>query len=237
MEWYRNPIFGTIISYCPTSELMLTGENQISAWHSSPPNILEHSNNLTHFIKRSRWQRDCAVLPIFQFHVGQNPKLELEVTKAESDWQFCVSIKGRGGAPLISSGWQNGPRKMAFDLKKELQNLGYNLQYAELHFAIGVWTPSPNDEAKLRFRLSMPSQNTLIASLPVIRTIQQSKAKGIPLETLAVSSKGQLFNANKVKLFATVMGKVFPFVEKGGIWETNLTNLNQIIEQYQMLKL
>lgn len=225
MEWYRNAKHGTIISYCPTKGLMLSGENQVSAWHSSPPNELKQDGEFTSFTKKSRWQRDCAVLPAFQFHLGQHPVLELEVTEAEVDWQFCITIKGRGGAPFIASAWQNGPGKLTFDIKKELQSRGYDLQFAELHFAIGVWTENPKESAQIKYRISMPSHSAIIANLPMVRTAERAKSEGVPIEAVVINKKGQLLSDNHIKLVAKVLGKTFPMTEKDGVWTSILQDL------------
>jgi len=138
MYWLRNAD-STIIAATPFADLMLTGEKQVSAWYSDPANRISSSGNSTVFEKlNTKRHRDCAVLPAFQFHLGQNPMLELSVSKCDAPWQMVVSIKGRSGAPFICSGWQTGAKTIQFDIAAELKKRGYELNYAELHFAIGT---------------------------------------------------------------------------------------------------
>jgi len=225
MEWRREEKNGTILCYCPTGELMLTGDKQVSSWHSAPPNALEQAGDCTRFIKRAARQRDSAVLPAFQFHMGQNPVLELDVAEADADWQFCVSIKGRGGAPMLASPWQRGSGKLTFDLERELQKRGYELQYPELHFAMGLWTPKPADNAQIKFKLRMPGRAAVVAGLPVVRTAERARKEGVPLAAAALSAKDGLLGSGRVRLFATVAGKRLPLTEDGGAWKAVLRDL------------
>jgi hypothetical protein len=56
---------------------------------------------------------------------GQVARVTLaDVEDASDEWQFVVSLKGRSGAPLISSGWQTGAKAMEFDLRQKLAVLG-----------------------------------------------------------------------------------------------------------------
>jgi hypothetical protein len=56
---------------------------------------------------------------------GQVARVTLaDVDDASDEWQFVVSLKGRSGAPLISSGWQTGAKAMEFDLRQKLAVLG-----------------------------------------------------------------------------------------------------------------
>jgi hypothetical protein len=225
MEWRRDEKDGTILCYCPTGELMLTGEKQVSSWHSAPPNSLEHVGAHTRFVKRSGRQRDSGVLPAFQFHLGQNPAVELEVTEADAEWQFCVSIKGRGGAPMLASPWQRGPGKLTFDLEKELRKRGYEFQYPELHFAIGLWTPRPADSAQVKFRLRMPGRAAVVAGLPVIRTTERAGKEGVPLTAAVLGGKGELLGAGRARVVATIAGKKVPLTEDVGAWKGVLRDL------------
>ncbi len=225
MEWRRDAKDGTILCYCPTGELTLTGDRQVSSWHSAPPNALEQAGAFTRFVKRSARQRDSAVLPAFQFHLGQNPVLELDVADADADWQFCISIKGRGGAPMLFSPWLRGPAKLAFNLEQELGKRGYELQYPELHFAIGLWTPNAADTAQIRFQLRMPSRAAVVAGLPAIRTAERARREGVPLAAAALSAKGELLGAGRARLVASVAGKRIPLTENGGAWKAVLHDL------------
>ncbi len=225
MEWRRDEQDGTILCYNPVGELMLTGEKQVSSWHTAPPNTLEQAGDLTRFAKRSGRQRDSAVLPAFQFHLGQNPAVELEVTETDADWQFCVSIKGRGGAPMLASPWRQGPGTLTFDLEKELRKRGYDLQFPELHFAMGLWTPKPADNAQIKFRLRMPGRAAVVAGLPVIRTVERAGKEGVPLAAAALSARGELLGTGRVRIFATVGKQRIALTEKGGVWKAVLHNL------------
>ena len=97
MQWHRRP--EGILCYAAPATLALTGEEQVSAWHSDPANEIVSRGARTRFVKRStNRRRDCAVLPAFQFHLGQNPILELDVDEASDDWQFVVAVNGRASA-------------------------------------------------------------------------------------------------------------------------------------------
>jgi hypothetical protein len=82
----------------------------------------ERTNRAQNFI----WN---AVLPAFQFHLGQNPTLELDANQASADWQFIVSVNGRSGAPLLASEWKQGPGKVRFNLAESLKAEGFDLNY------------------------------------------------------------------------------------------------------------
>lgn len=109
MQWRREG--ECVLCYADPGTLALTGEQQVSAWHSDPVNEISAQGASTKFIKRStNRRRDCAVLPAFQFHVGQNPTVELVVNDATHDWQFVVSVKGRSGPPLRARATGSGDR-------------------------------------------------------------------------------------------------------------------------------
>ena len=225
MKWQRGEQDGTILCYNHTGEMMLTGDKQVSSWHTAPPNTLEQAGEFTLFAKHSERQRDSAVLPAFQFPLGQNPTLELEVADANAEWQFLVSIKGRGGAPMLASPWQRGTGKVTFDLARELGGRGFEWQYPELYFAIALWTPKPADNAQIKFRLRMPGRAAVVAGLPVIRTAARAGREGLPLVAAAVNAQGQLLDAGRVRLFATVGKQKIELKENGGVWKTVLRNL------------
>ncbi len=225
MEWRRDEQQGTILCYCPTNGLSLTGEKQVSSWHSAPPNIISQAGDYTLFKMNSGRACDAAVLPAFQFHLGQNPVIEMDVTETDAEWQLCVSIKGRGGAPMLASPWKKGNGKVTFDLEKELRKRGYEFQYPELHFAIALWTPTPAGKSQIKFRLSMPGHGAVVASLPVVRTIQRAEKDGVPVAATALSATGQLLGAGKVHLFATIAGRKVALTEEAGVWKTVLHNL------------
>ena len=102
---WRTDAAGSVLCHGQGGDVPLTGEHQASRWLSDPRNLIESVGEATRFRKRAPARyRDCAVIPAFQFHTGQHPVLEIEVSDASTDWQFCVSIKGRAGPPLLDSG-------------------------------------------------------------------------------------------------------------------------------------
>jgi len=136
MKWIRNQD-GTIIAVSKGGDLMLTGEKQVSGWYSDPQNEITNAGDVTTFEKsNNKRRRDCAVLPSFQFHIGQHPVLEVTVLESTDDWQFVASLKGRSGAHFISSGWQSGAKTIHLNIDKALKDKGYDLNYPELHFVI-----------------------------------------------------------------------------------------------------
>ena len=59
--------------------------------------------------------------------------------------------------------------KISFDLEKELRKRGFDLQFPEVHFAVGLWTPQPADKGQIRFR-HLPATDIPIRShLPLRR--------------------------------------------------------------------
>jgi len=225
MQWHRRP--EGILCYSKPATLLLTGEHSVSDWHSDPVNEILSHGRATTFVKRStNRRRDCAVLPAFQFHLGQNPILTLDVDQATDDWQFVVSVKGRSGTPLLSSGWRNGPATVNFNLAEALTKKGFDLNYAELHFVIGTWTKTPEDKASISFELILPGRTALVASLPVVRTVQQVDKSGVPIAAVLVDDKANLLTAaDKVRISAKFKGKKAALEEKDGIWTTKLSGL------------
>ncbi len=224
MEWRRED--GCILCYSVGGDLPLTGANAVSAWHSDPTNLIEQAGEFTRFEKRSTVRRrDCIVLPAFQFHVGQHPKLELTVSDATGEWQFVVAIKGRAGAPLVSSRWQRGEGNFTFDLAEALRTRGYELNYPEVHFVLGVWAKDAESPSSVRFRVRLLGQPALVACLPVIRTATRASSAGVPIVAAALDKKGQRLKADRVKVFALVDGRRIPLGEQNGLWKASLRGL------------
>jgi hypothetical protein len=120
MQWIDNNLDDCIICYAQTNVLWLTGDNQVSLWHTDPTNSIGERDDLMTFSKKSLTRQiDCAVLPAFQFHIDQHPVSEPEIVKASSDWQFCIFVKGRSGIPLICNGWKRKPCKVSIDILYE----------------------------------------------------------------------------------------------------------------------
>jgi len=138
MRWVE-PGDGTMVAYSEGGPLRLTGEQPAGRWYSEPANEIATEGESVRFSKKTDGRRrDCAVRPLFQFHVGQHPVLRLSVADASAEWQFVASLKGRSGAPFISSGWQTGAKTMEFDLAQKLRELGYAPNYAETSIYLGA---------------------------------------------------------------------------------------------------
>ena len=227
MRWHDAGLDGCIVCYSGVENLSLTGEHQVSAWHSDDKNSLTHSGAFTKFEKKADRRRDCAVLPAFQFHVGQHPKLELTVSEATGDWQFCGSIKGRSGSPFISTGWQNGSGKFSFDLAGELAKRGYNLNFAELHFVMGMWTKEPMNASSVTYQAELHGKPAIVTCLPVIRTRETATREGIPIAAVALNQQGERLGRNQVKLFALAGSQRIRLEENDGFWKGTLKGLKE----------
>jgi hypothetical protein len=226
MEWHDEDLDGCIVSYSNAGDLMLTGTQQVSEWFSDPDNAISHSGEFTRFEKKStRRCRDAIVLPLFQFHVGQHPRVELSVSEADPDWQFCISIKGRCGAPFICGGWQTGRGQFSFDIAQEWRQSGYTLNFAELHFVMGVWTHQAEASAAVTFRARLTAQPAVISSLPVVRTASSASHSGVPLVAVALNQQGERLKADRVSVFAEIEGQKIPLQEENGFWKTHLHGL------------
>ena len=221
MRWLRG--FGTVLAYDAVGDLMLTGVQQQSAWFSGPENSLTDDGAATRFSKRSAGRKiDCAVLPMFQYHLGQHPIMELNVSEADADWQFCISLKGRAGPPLICSGWQRGAKTLRFDVAKLLHTLGYDKNYTEVHFIIGTWTDDPQAHAALTFSLRGVAQPAVVACLPVIRT-SHSAAAGVSLTAILTDAHGE--RVSQSTPVANIGGKHWPMQAQQGLWTVILKDL------------
>ena len=225
MQWHDKGLDGCLLCYSDPAGLALTGEHQVSAWHTGEKNSLTHSGASTTFEKKSGRRRDAAVLPAFQFHLGQNPKVELAVSEATSDWQFCISIKGRSGPPFISTGWQSGPRKLSFDVANELRQRGHTLNFAELHFVMGTWTKESSAPSAVTFEVTLPGHAAVVTCLPVIRSLATAQSQGVPVIAVALDERSQRLGNGRVKLSARVQEQIVPMEESGGFWKAKLHDL------------
>ncbi len=217
---------GALLCYAEGGDLPLTGEAAVSAWHSAPENRIEPQGEFTLFVKGAETRRrDCAVLPALQLNVEQHPHLELAVAEASADWQFCILIKGRSGAPLLSSGWQVGPRTLTFDLHEALARRGYGLHWAEVHLAIGIWHPAPQQPAALRFRLRLLAAPAVVPCLPVIRTTGCARDEGLPIAALALDGQGHRLGAADVSVHALLPAGKLPLAERDGVWTGRIQGL------------
>ncbi len=234
MEWHREN--GCILAYCVGGDLPLTGEDSVSTWHSDPANGIEQTGHYTRFKKRATVRRrDCAVLPSFQFHLGQHPKLELTVSESSDDWQFVISIKGRGGAPLLSSGWQKGEGHFTFDIPEALKARGYELNFPEFHFTMGVWGKDGRSPSSVTFRVQLLAQPALVSCLPVIRTVGTASKSGVPILAAALDSRGKLLDADKITVYATVGGRKIALKETNGFWKATVRGLEQGNHQIKLV--
>jgi hypothetical protein len=180
MRWDRAE--GTVIAGSADGSLELTGINRVSEWYSDPDNSISHSGNYTLFSKsNAKRQRDCAVMPSFQFHLGQHPVMELEVLEANADWQFCASVKGRSGPPVFCSGWQTGTGKFRFDISAVLENAGYTINFAEMHFVMGTWTNDPSVVTLVKYKAELLASPSVVACLPVTRTVENARENSVPV--------------------------------------------------------
>ena len=226
MHWVREGLNGAVLCYCAGGDLPLTGERQVSNWHTDPANMIVHKGAECHFSKRAKNRcRDAAVLPALQLHIGQHPVLEMEVLSGTGDWQFSVSHKGRSGPPWAASGWRRGPGRWSVDLAQLLQKHGFQKHFAELHFVMSVWTPTPVGEGDVRFRARVSAAAAVVGCLPVIRTAKRAEEEGVVLGAVVVGQDGGLVPASAVRVRAGLGEKSWPLEERKGIWRGVLTGL------------
>jgi hypothetical protein len=225
MRWVE-PGNGTTIAVSEGGSLQLTGERQAGRWYTEPGNEVTVKGHATRFVKRTdRRRRDCAVLPSFQFHLGQHPVLRLKVSEATDEWQFVASLKGRSGAPFLSSGWQNGSKTMEFDLRQKLQELGYTKHYAEVHFVIGLWGKDAASTGVVEFEAELVASPAVVASLPIIRTAAAAKS-GAPVSAVVTDRDGSRLGKDAVVVHAMVQGERLALKEREGVWTGTLKKLS-----------
>jgi hypothetical protein len=218
MRWEERN--GAVLCWSEGGDLLLTGDRQASAWHSDPANALEQNGALTRFVKRAR-QLDCAVLPGFQFHLGQHPEIEVAVGSAAGDWQFVVAMKGRCGKPLFSSGWKTGPGRVFFHVAEEFRRRGYRKNYAELHFALGVWTSDPQAAAAVDFEVRLRARPAVVTCLPVVRI----SGKQPSIAAVVLNGKGERLGRKSVRVSGAWTGGSVEFRETERIWTAALPGI------------
>ena len=208
IEWHEEGLDGCVVCYSNAGDLMLTGTQQVSEWFSDPDSRIAEDGEFTRFEKKSaRRCRDAAILPLFQFHVGQHPKVELTVAEANADWQFCISMKARTGPPFLCGGWQTGPAQFTFDVAREWRKCGYTLNFVELHFVVGVWTSKPESPATIKFCVRLAGEPAVITSLPVVRTAASAAESGVPVVAVALNSRGERLKRSKQVFSPCAPGK------------------------------
>lgn len=221
MKWLRTQE-GNIFCYSEGDTLYLTGDKQVSKWFSDPVNNLLQSGNRSVFEKRSKIRvRDAAVLPAFQFHLGQHPILQIIVVDANCDWQFCIGIKGRAGKPLLTSGWQKGAKSIAFNISEELSRKGYELNYAELNLVMGVWMGDSFKTGKVNFSAFMKTYSAALTSLPIIKRLENAK-KGIPIEILYTDKSGKIIINDQLKPYCSFNSVKSEMQLSGNTYKTSL---------------
>ena len=223
MEWIRKE--GVVLCYENAGVLDLTGEKQVSAWHTGPENALKNEGDFSIWSKRSKRRRDCAVLPAFQFHVGQHPILEVEADGGDCDWQFCIALKGRSGPPLVATPWERGHAITRIDISTELIRRGFDWNFPELHFALGSWNLDPGRPSEIRFRLRMLPNACVVGCLPVIRTADRATAEGFPIVAMAMDANGHSCAPTDARLTAFVGEHSVPMEYADGVWVARVRGL------------
>jgi hypothetical protein len=191
-------------------------------WYTGESGELSNADDqFTRFVKRnakSTW--DHAALPPLQFQIEQHPTAELEMRDGAHPWQLIVVVKGRGGPPLYCSPWQRGAGRLAVDLLGLYRRKGYDHHFAEMSFFLAVWTPQPEQEAIVTFRLQLSGGPTLVPSLPVIRTRQRAAVDGLPIYAVALDEKAHRLGKQDVDVTATVAGKQLTLVpNESAVWK------------------
>ena len=209
-----------ILCFSDAGNLLLTGTDQASKWQVNPPDETSSDGVYDRYIKKSDSHTGYMVLPSFQFHMGQHPYVEIEVSEANRDWQVCVFFKGRSGIPLLCSGWKQGPAKVCLNIATELRKIGFQKQFAELNFVIGVWDPEPSGDCGVTFNMIMPGQAAIISCLPVIRTAQHAK-DGVPIVATVTGGDGKFISDERVQVFADWKNEKIALTRaiRQGIWQ------------------
>ena len=221
MQWHE-ALGDTLICACEGGDLSLTGQQGVSRWFSDPGNSVELlGSDTTRFTRRSPRQRDCVVLPALQFHLEQHPRLDLVVSAATTDWQLCILVKGRAGPPLVASPWQCGPGSYGVDVRQVLRQRGFDLHYAELHFAVGLWNAAPHREDVIDFSLRLRAAPAIVSCLPVIRHCGSVEA-GVPVSAIVTDASGSRVGRDAVSVTARIGERAVPLAEDQGIWSAHL---------------
>lgn len=205
--------------------LMLTGEDAVSDWHTGSRNEIDASGNELRWSQGSHKRRDGLVLPTFQFHLGQHPRLRIDVKEAKGTWQAVVALKGRSGAPLWSSGWSEGAGTVTVPVEELLSARGYDLQFAEVHVAVGTWNDDPAAGGMLGFEATLEPEPALVAALPTIRTEESAATAGVPIVVAALDSGGAPVDPGSVKVSASGPVDVPDLEFDDGIWSAVVPSL------------
>jgi hypothetical protein len=225
MNWLDAP-GNTLICLCEGGNLHLTGTKSISKWFSDPSNGIDALNDdATRFTKKSARQRDCLVLPALQFSLEQHPIVELTVSAATTDWQFCIIIKGRSGPPIIASPWNTGAGTFSINIHDLLQKHGYDLHFAELSFVLGSWNAASNQKETIDFSLQLKASPAIMPCLPVVRTLPSTN-NGVPVSAVVLNSEGKRLTDDAVSVTANVATNHIQLSEQDGIWSGLLTGLD-----------
>lgn len=190
MTWVGPTEAGNLFAYSATDLLWLTGQGQVSAWHTAEANSLSVEGNATCWTRGTSRRRDGLVLPTFQVHRNQHPRLRFAMLEADAEWQVVIAVKGRAGRPLWHSDWLNGEADIEVDVDSLLSEAGYEHQYAELHIAVVAWESRPGGVARLKFEASFKTQPAVVAPYPIIRTLAQVQTSGVAIEALLVNADG-----------------------------------------------
>jgi len=224
-RWLEAP-GNTLICFSEAGDLALTGREAVSEWFSDPVNGIAHdAGGTTLFTRRSGRNRDCAVLPGLQFSVDQYGRATLNVEEATCTWQPCVLVKGRSGPPLLAGEWQDGPGSLELDIAGELAARGYTVSHHELHFAIGLWTDSPEEEDCIRFRWTLRGRPAVVPCLPVIRTSEEAGDEGVPVSAVVLDASGKVLGSDRVKLVASCGAARIELVEADGLWSGSFAGI------------
>ncbi|MFZ2655686.1 MAG: hypothetical protein WAX69_12210 [Victivallales bacterium] len=223
MRWLE-PDNGAIICYSAGGALELTGDNRVSEWFTDPVNTITHSSSGMSFRKLSGRKRDCVVLPGFQFHLGQHPRLDLSVMEADAEWQCCAIIKGRSGPPLLSTGWRKGQGDLSLDIASAFREKGFDLNFAEINIVFGFWCQA-GQKASADISIRIPAQDAVVACLPVVRTSEVAAKTGLPIAAIAIDSKGHLLDAGEVSLSANLAGREIDMRHCDGVWTADVPDV------------
>ena len=225
MVWLdkNDGVQGALLCYSSQSPLCLTGKKQVSRWYAGQANQLDDvDDRLTRFVKKDSKQAwDHAALPTLEFQIEQHPIAELEVKEATHPWQFFVMIKGRSGPPLFASPWQTGPGKLAVNLLDLYRKKGYDHHFAEMNFFVATWTSNPRENAHVVFGLQLLARETIVPSLPVIRTVQRAQGEGVPIYAVVLDEKARRLGKDAVEVTASLGQGPMRLGDDGrGVWKT-----------------
>ena len=212
-----------VLCYSSASPLLLTGKKQVSRWYVGEDNELaDVDDSFTRFMKKDpKLTWDHAALPPLQFQIEQHPRTELQVKEATHPWQFFVVLKGRSGPPLYVSPWQTGPGSLSVDLLKLYREKAYDHHFAELNFFVATWTKKPEEQASVVFRLQLEGDETIVPSLPVIRTIRRSNDQGVPICAVVLDRGAKRLGNDVVDVTVSLGKSTMKLADTGnGIWKT-----------------